>query len=118
MAMAATLLEAAHLSYDQAAIFWTANTLDTQFSAFITAASTIFEDAKPGDRPVGDWIILMRQLAAQDGFTDSPMPLALFNQIAEQLYRMCFAGFSLNGVTITNAQAVALLAAWNANIGS
>lgn len=118
MAFAATLLEAAHLSYDQAAIYWTANTLDTKFSAFITSASSIFEDAKPNDRTVGDWIILMRQLSAQDGYTDSPMPLALFNQIAEQLFRMCYAGFSLNGVTITNTQAVALLAAWNANIGS
>jgi hypothetical protein len=118
MAHAATLLEAAHLSFDQASIFWTANTLDTAFNAFVAAASPIFEEAIPGDRTVGDWIILMRSLSAQATFTDSPMPLALFTQAVELTYRICYAGFALEGDTISSAQATALLAAWNAHIGS
>lgn len=117
MTMAATLTEAAHLSYKQADILWAANTLKPEFATFITTAQPIFDDNRPNDRPVGNWLILMQSLSSQ--MAAGTLPEAQLNTCVEYLFRMCLAGASqlANGL-ISNAQAVSLLAAWNATIGT
>jgi hypothetical protein len=117
MTMAANLEQAGFLSYPQMTLQWIANTLDTSVPAFSAAVSPLFEDAKPNDRPVGNWLVLIDALASELPATD--VPNVQFNQIVEYVGRMCLAGFvALNEGTITNAQAVALLAAWNTAFGT
>lgn len=114
--MAASLTDAAHLSYDRAGVLWAAATLKTRIGLFITAVSPIFEDAVPNDRPVGNWLVLMKALHSQMGA--GVLPEVQFNEAVEQLYRICLAGAAqLAASLITNTQATALLAAWNAQIG-
>lgn len=118
MATATTLVEAAHLSYDQCGLRWTAGTLRASFTAFIQAASSIFSDNIPNDRPVGNWLVPMYGLLSQVPAAN-PEQQRFLDSCAQYLYRICYAGHVMDDANlITNAQAAALLAAWNAQIGS
>lgn len=119
MVMASDLENAGFLSYPQMSLQWAANTLDTSAASFAAAASPLFSDGIPNDRPVGNWLILI------DGLV-STLPAGLvgqkdFNQLVEYVARMCIAAFTINAQSppmISNAQAAALLAAWNAAFGT
>lgn len=114
--MAANLTDAAHLSYTRASTLWYASTLKAKFGLFIDAVQVTFKDDIPNDRPVGNWLILMKSLHSQMGA--GILPEVQFNDAVEQLYRICLAGASqLAAGLISGAQAAALLAAWNAQIG-
>lgn len=121
MTMAATLVEAANLSYSQLALKWTANTLRTATAAFAAAASPVFPDSQDNCRPVGNWMVLIDALVST--LPPAPLPVAVsdLNQDVEYVARMCYAAFTLNAQVpqlVTNAQATALLAAWNAAFGT
>jgi hypothetical protein len=119
MAFAVDLQDAGFLSYEQMYLKWAANTLDTATAGFSAVANPIFPDEIANNRPVGNWLILINALV-------STLPTGLvgqkqFNQLVEYVARMCIAGFTINGQTppmISNAQAAALLAAWNAAFGT
>lgn len=118
MTMAADLTEAAHLSYDQCGILWNAGTLRTNFLAFTQAVIPIFDDARPNDRPVGNWLVPIAAIPA-DVPAETPESQAFVQGCQNLLFRICFAGADQLALgNITNTQATALLAAWNAQIGS
>jgi hypothetical protein len=119
MAFAVNLQNAGFLSYEQMYIKYAANTLKSATASFAAAANPIFPDEIANNRPVGNWLILIDALVVS-------MPTGLvgqkdFNQIVEYVARMCIAGYTINTQTppmITNSQATALLAAWNAAFGT
>jgi len=119
--MAASLPFAASLSYDRASVHWAANTLPAALTAFATAASAFFEDAVPNDRPIGNWLVLIRGLATQMGaapYNTNPGSLVTFNQAVEYLFRICWAAnYARADGLISAAQVTGLLTAWNTNIG-
>lgn len=119
MAMAANLSSAATLSYSQVSLTWYALTLKAKFAAFITDVSPLLEDSKPNDRTVGNWLIPMQALSTAMSSSLAAVTEAQFNGVVEYLYRFCYAAaFAQAQLRITNAQAVALLAAWNARFGT
>lgn len=117
MAMATDLTNAANIGYNQCSLFWYAGTLPGALSNFITAASPIFSDDRPNDRPVGDWLVLLYALSqAVDplNMTDEQL-----DTCATYLFRMCLGAASAQTSSlISTAQATALLTAWNANFGT
>ncbi len=115
--MAANLQDAGFKSYPQMSILWYADALKATVALFSSDVTGLFEDQTPNDRPVGNWLVLVDSLVSQLPATS--VPEDQFNQIVEYVARMCLAGFSqLQNSLITNGQAVALLAAWNARFGS
>jgi hypothetical protein len=121
MTMAANLEQAAYLSYKQCDIRNDASTLITNFRAFIAAAEPIFGDGDPTVRPVGNWLVLMQALSVQMAGVGvgTVATLQAMNLAAEYLYRMCLSANGYQGCAVTTgAQRTALLAAWNANIGT
>lgn len=118
MTFAADLTEAAHLSYDQVGILWNAGTLRTSILAFTQQVLPIFDDARPNDRPVGNWLVPIAALPI-DVEAQSPESQTFVQGCQNLLFRICFAGSDQLALgNITNTQATALLAAWNANIGT
>lgn len=118
MTMAATLTEAAYLTYEQCGILWTANTLRNKYEAFLEDVSPIFSDSQPNDRPVGNWLIPMYALLTQVEAA-TPEEQVFLNTCVQYIYRICYAGYIMNSDGfISNTQATQLLAAWNANIGT
>jgi hypothetical protein len=120
--MATNLNEAAYLSYSQVNAISAA--LAPNLIAFHAAASPLFEDAVANDRPVGNWFVLLSaaivrvQNPPQNLFvTNDDIPA--LNLASEILYRLCYAAvgaYTYNLISI--AQRDALLAAWNAHIGT
>lgn len=117
MTMAASLAQAAYLSYAQCDILNQATTLRVKFKAFIDAAQPIFDDNELKSRSVGNWLIILQKIWTDMGDT---VEVDGLDVVATALFRMCILASDLSGFRpyITNAQATALLAAWNANIGT
>lgn len=114
--MAATLTEAAHLTYVRSRSKWTAGTLQAAVLGLINDTSPIFDDNRPNDRPVGNWLVPLKGL--QENFAVGVLPLVQFDQAVTFIYRLCLAGAAqLAEGLITNTQATALLTVWNARIG-
>ena len=114
MATAPTLLAAAGQAFDNLYIRWQTNQLRVRVIAFCTAAALTFPDDNARSRPVGNWLIVIR------GYVE-PLPavsieLDDLNALAQQIYRICYLASQLNtSGDVTNAQATALLANYNAN---
>lgn len=116
--MAASLTIAAHTTYDVTRTRWSGGTLKDDVSAFITAASAIFSDNQPAQRPVGNWIVILH--ARNDALPNGGgvASLTQWDSIVDAICRMCMAAVVAQSLGyITGAQSAALLAAWNANIG-
>jgi len=114
--VAATLTEAAHLTYVRARPRWAAATLKASLALFITDVSVIFSDTIANDRPVGNWLIPLYALSSN--LPAGVLPVADFNAVVDGIYRLCMAGAAqLSATLITAPQGAALLAAWNARIG-
>lgn len=119
MAMAANLSDAANLSFDQGSLAWYADTFDTKFAAFVTACAAIFEDARPNDRPVGNWLVPMWALSVTLSAQSSEPSNDQFSLGVDYLFRICFAAaFAQAQSRITNTQATAMLTAWNSAFGT
>lgn len=119
MTMAANLMSAGLLSYDQASLGWYALTLKTQFRNFCTAVAPLFSDTVENDRPVGNWLIPMWALSSEMTGSIADVSEGQFNQVAQYLWAMCQSGFQAKQQgRITAAQSAALLAAWNLYIGT
>jgi hypothetical protein len=117
MTLAASLAQAAYLSYKQCDILNQATTLRTKFKAFIDAAQPIFDDNEVKSRSVGNWLVVLQKLYTD---MDNVVEVDGIDPVATGIYRMCLLASKLSGFNsyITAAQATALLAAWNANIGT
>lgn len=117
--MAATLEDAANLSYARISVKWAANTVRANTNAFIIACALVLDDNVPNDRTVGNWLVPLNGLATQMAAdSNNPMPQSLFNTLVEWVYRMMMAAaYAQSQSRITTAQANALLAAWNTNYG-
>lgn len=114
--MAANLTDAAHLTYVRSRSKWTAATLQAAVLGLINDVSPIFDDNRPDDRPVGNWLVPLKGL--EQNFAVGVLPLVQFDQAVDYIYRLCLAGAAqLAEGLITNTQATALLAAWNTRIG-
>jgi hypothetical protein len=109
-----SLEEAAHRTYFRTHVYQQNDQLVARTQAFIDAASVLFPDSTPINRAVGNWIPIL-QADVNTEFTDAHMPLSLWNQYVEHIYRMCLACSALENIgLITGPQALGLLAAWNA----
>lgn len=118
MVMAADLQQAGFLGYPQMSLLWqTPNALQSAAAGFAIAVNPVFDDNTPNDRPIGNWLILIDSLISQ-----LPTGVLLeeqFNQVVDNIGRMCLAAFSaLSDSLISNAQATAMLTAWNAAFGT
>lgn len=116
--MAATITDAAHLTYDRTQPRWTGGTLKADVDAFIASASVIFSDELAGDRPVGNWIVILQDRNSQLPGGGAVASLPQWDSVVDAIYRMCRAAVvAQSGGGITAGQVAALLAAWNAEIG-
>lgn len=115
---AGTLEQAANLSYERAALRWTANTLRANFQAYIVACAAVVTDATANDRTVGNWLVPMTALSGQmTASIANPLEQELFNTCVDYLYRFNMAAaYAQVQNRISGAQAAALLAAFNAQI--
>lgn len=117
MTMAASLPDAANLSYAQANLSWVAATLKADLAAFVAEVSPFFEDAVPNNRPVGNWLVLMSALST--AMSSVAVSNSDFDTAVEYLFRICYAGVIAGSQgRITGAQSAGLLAAWNTHFGT
>ncbi len=115
--MAADLKDAAYSTYSQLSTWWADDTLRSTIVAFYTSANPLFQDSVPNDRPVGNWLVLIKAALSQMP-TVGQATLEQFNQIVEYVFRMCFAGYTMAAAgLITGAQATALTDVWNNSFG-
>jgi hypothetical protein len=113
--VAANLKEAAQDAFGNLNTLWLATTLKAKLALFCDAALPIFPQERDNNHPVSNWTTLLDAL--QDAMPASPTFLDL-NAAVDQLYRLCWIGYYLQGQSlITSAQATALLAAYNLQFG-
>ncbi len=112
---AANLIQAAGQSYNNLFTLWQANTLKTKLTAFWTAVNLVFDEQKPNDQPPANWVVLLADLTT--GMPSTNVPFPQLNAGAQYTYRLCWLVQELVTLTLlTNAQGVAVLAAYNANL--
>lgn len=117
MAAAPDLRAASWTTSVQLNLAWVATTLGAKLIAFNSAASLIFDDNEPNDRPVGNWIVLLQATAASG--TPGGYSIAQFDEACDRVARICMAGFlAVQTGRISSAKAAALLAAWNAQFST
>jgi hypothetical protein len=119
MTMATDPANAAFLTADQVSISWTAGTLRAQLLAFIDGVSPSFQDARPNDRPVGNWLVLLSAAAEFMNVPNGQLPLESFNLVVQNVFGICQTCWGLLSQSlITNDQADAFTDAWNAAWGT
>jgi hypothetical protein len=112
MPAAGNLQAAANDCYDSMFVFWAVGQLKFRMTGFCALAAQSFSDALPNDRTVGNWLIPMQALAESMGA--GVVPVTQFNAAAQYVYRICWQGDAMDTAgLITNAQATALLLAYN-----
>lgn len=119
---AATLQEAAGLAFGNVSTAWRAGNLKTHLTAFWEEADPLFPDQALNNHPIANWIAMIAAVAnecpTQDGTKDTRFAqFPYMNSAALYVYKLCWLAsyFETEGL-ITNAQAVALLAAYNAHL--
>lgn len=117
MATAATLEQAAGQAFDNLYAKWVAGTAKTNLVAFAAAALPVFPESEPASHPISNWAAVIGSSAAvmPNGNSFTFVNYDLIVAAANYLYRMCWMASKLETQTsITTAQGVALLAAYNA----
>lgn len=114
MTVAFTLKDAAHEAFDNLYTLWLADTLKSQTATFCDAVLAQVSEQDVNARQVADWATLL-------DITQDQMPGASVSfttglvVAADQVYRLCWLAYALNQQgLLTNAQATAILAAYNA----
>ena len=118
MTVAATLEEAAGLAYTNVSLKQAAQTLQPSINAFWTTlnAPGLFQDQKPNDHPVANWLAIIADLAVNMATPDATINEV--NAAAQYVYRICLVTAALYAsALITNAQQLAVLASYNTNLG-
>lgn len=126
MAMAADLVAASKLSFQQ--IVLTAGGPGSDFSEglvktavanFVADTLPVFPDTPPGNRPVGDWLIPLSAIESTMQPGNGILSLVILDEIVDVVAKMASAGNTAASLSqITGAQAAALLAAWNSAFGT
>ena len=115
MAVAASLVEAANLAWSNLEAKSIAGTLRTNMLAFAAAAPASFSPNTPGDRPIVNWLAVIRSFAGVMSGVAVIWTGDGLRRAADLIYRICSIGAQLLGQnTITAGQGAALLAAYNA----
>jgi len=120
MATAANLNQAAGQAATNLNVLWFAGTLGAKLALFAADCAATFVESNPNDHAMGDWLAVIAALAngIPAGLFAVGIPNASFQQAAaasRYISGMCFLGAQLNTQSlITNAQAAAVLAAYNA----
>jgi len=99
--------------------------LQTVFNNFLTLVRAVnFDEQNVAQRTVTDWFVPLTAAGQIISTINAPpfvSSIAVIQQIADTIYRFCYATDAAeNGgpVRISNAQAVAVLAAYNATWGT
>jgi hypothetical protein len=127
MTAAANLFDAANLTAANLYPLWVNDTLQAAVVAYAAtpALATAFEEAATNNHPIGNWLAVIAAQATailpyvQGEFSSAPYgigTITAMNKAVDYIYRLCKLGFALNEQDlITDAQAAALLAAYNDN---
>lgn len=96
--------------------------------AFCNACNApgVFDNAVPNDHPMINWIASLfntsAAIVASAGTGDNFDAFQLLQALIQQMYRFCSLGYWMHDITnpkmITDVQAAAVLAAYNANIST
>lgn len=119
MAAAADLSQAAGQAFTNIGAKWNLNTLKNAVTLFASDCAGVFVESNPNDHPMGDWLAIIAAIGQDMPSGGAPtQPVISFSQMqsaAKAVGGMCSLGFQLNAsLLITNAQAAAVLAAYNA----
>lgn len=96
-------------------------TLAARLTTFVNTAKASFPDATPSNHPVTNWLAIISAFATtipavQAGFGFASATQPYYSQACSFVYRICWIAYYLNSINLlTNAQASALLAAYNAS---
>jgi len=117
MATAATLEQAAGQAYANLSTKWASNLLKSRLTQFWQASigptADVFPEQNANSRPVANWMTVIAAISSLLPATD--VPIEQLSESATAVYKVCWLAFVLNGQgLVTNAQATALLAAYNA----
>ncbi len=115
---AVTLQEAASVIYDRLHVYWLiAGQIDARVATFVAVLPT-FPDNSPNGRPIANWLTILMALRATSYTPDASttrIEISVVTATAVLIYKTCWIADYLEGEgLITSAQAVALLAAFNA----
>lgn len=115
---AATLKAAAGLAYSHMTTRWIAGTLKANLLAFVNAFTPQFSEATQLDHPILNWAAVISALdASLTAGGPGVITFVQFNDACQFMYRLCWLGqVLLDQNKITNGQAAAILASYNANI--
>lgn len=121
MSIAATLPEAAGLSFDNLQVKWLSNQLRNALLNFWSQLSSPstgpFLDGVANNHPIGNWLALIASL--QSLMKQSNVPIDQMTVAAEYIYRICWMTETLRTQQlITTPQAAAVLAAYNGSFGT
>jgi hypothetical protein len=116
MSIAATLPQAAGLSFDNLQVKWLANQLKNALGNFWPQLLSQFPESSANNHPVSNWLALIANL--QDQMTQSSVPIDQLTLAAEYIYRICWMTEALRVQSlITAPQAAAVLGAYNGSFG-
>lgn len=113
-----TLAGAANICLSSMFTRWNAGTINSDINFFIGAMNPIVPDANANLRTVGNWLTLLQPLLPfENQVTADTVDYDRFNQCVLTVFRLCWQANDRN-ITgqISNAQAAAILAAFNANL--
>lgn len=94
--------------------------LAQQLTLFVNTAKASFPDAAPNNHPITNWLAIIAAFATTipvvgSSFGDAAATQPYFSEASSYVYRICWMADYLNSIgLITNGQAAALLAAYNA----
>jgi hypothetical protein len=111
------LINAAKISFEDLYTLWLGGTIKARLTAFWKAINPIFDANTPNDEPCGNWVELIAALATE--MSSVSVTFDDMNSAAQYVYRLCWLTNQLNAQTpqlVTNAQAAAVLAAYNSII--
>jgi hypothetical protein len=118
MSVAATLAEAAGLTYDNLFVPWQLGLIfRNKLLIFASDVNTFFPDEPQNNRPIGNWTIPLLSFVTPLTAADN-RNLEVLNKAVDFVYRICWAGqFAFNAGLITSGQADDLLDSYNSLFG-
>lgn len=115
MTVAVSLPDAAVIAADNLYTLYIGGTLKTKSTAFWQSIQDTFPEQQVDSHPVSNWLTLIANTA--DQMPVANVPYRDLDSMIEFVYRLCFVASQLNSQTpklVSNVQAAALLAAYNA----
>lgn len=122
MATEPTLLVAAEHAPANMAVQYNANTLRDAVLNFVSDLATTFSDADQNQRALNNWLAILSTTAtnwpSSGGSSGNPIiTLAQFADAYKTVFFACVLGSQMDPTFITHAQALVMLAAYNARFG-